>query len=151
MKKRPVPRFQFYFFSPKPRFYFCELLWFWKWRRFLNFYYPMKTISSRKSEVKSQVGHSQIRNELIETSPTSHRDLFFGVANSEVQLRAQSSLSGSAARLSQQKEDLTGREGRAAPLPEKNGGWRRAGRPSPSSAILTGAGPPRQHRASGHF
>ena len=97
IKKMPVPRFQLYFFSPKPRFYFCELLWFWKWRRFLNFY-PMKTISSRKSEVKSQVGHSQIRNELIEASPTSHRNLCFGVANSEIQLRAQNSLSGSAAR-----------------------------------------------------
>ena len=96
IKKMPVPRFQLYFFSPKPRFYFCELLWFWKWRRFLNFY-PMKTISSRKSEVKSQVGCSQIRNELIETSPTSHRNLCFRVANSEIQLRAQSSLSGSAA------------------------------------------------------
>jgi hypothetical protein len=45
---------------PKPRFYFCELLWFWKWRCFLNFY-PMKTISSRKSEVKSQVGHRTVR------------------------------------------------------------------------------------------
>ena len=92
-----VPHFQLYFFSPKPRFYFCELLWFWKWRRFLNFY-PMKTISSRKSEVESQVGYSQIRNELIETSPTSHRNLCFRVANSEIQLRAQNSLSGSAAR-----------------------------------------------------
>ena len=60
IKKMPVPRFQLYFFSPKPRFYFCELLWFWKWRRFLNFY-PMKTISSRKSEVKSQVGHRTVR------------------------------------------------------------------------------------------
>ena len=59
----------------------------------------MKTISSRKSEVKSQVGYSQIRNELIETSPTSHRNLCFRVANSEIQLRAQNSLSGSAARL----------------------------------------------------
>jgi hypothetical protein len=44
----------------------------------------MKTISSRKSEVKSQVGHSQIRSELIETSPTSHRNLCFRVANSEI-------------------------------------------------------------------
>ena len=52
-KKMSVPRFQFYFFSPKPRLYFCELLWFWKWRRFLNLY-PMKTISSRKSEAKSR-------------------------------------------------------------------------------------------------
>jgi hypothetical protein len=59
----------------------------------------MKTNSSRKSEVESQVGYSQIRNELIETSPTSHRNRCFGVANSEVQLRAQSSLSASAARL----------------------------------------------------
>ena len=97
-----VPHFQLYFFSPKPRFYFCELLWFWKWRRFLNFY-PMKTISSRKSEVESQVGYSQIRNELIETSPTSHRNLCFRVANSEIQLRAQNSLSGSAARLTGRK------------------------------------------------
>ena len=97
IKKMSVPHFQLYFFSPKPRFYFCELLWFWKWRRFLNFY-PMKTISSRKSEVKSQVGYSQIRNELTETSPTSHRNLCFRVANSEIQLRAQNSLSGSAAR-----------------------------------------------------
>ena len=97
IKKMSVPHFQLYFFSPKPRFYFCELLWFWKWRRFLNFY-PMKTISSRKSEVESQVGYSQIRNELIETSPTSHRNLCFRVANSEIQLRAQNSLSGSAAR-----------------------------------------------------
>jgi hypothetical protein len=24
IKKISVPRFQFYFFSPKPRFYFCE-------------------------------------------------------------------------------------------------------------------------------
>ena len=97
MKKMPVPRFQFYFFSPKLCFCFCELLWFWKWRRFLNFY-PMKTLLSRNSEVKSQVGYSQIRNELIEASPTSHRNLCFEVANSEVRLRAQSSLSGSAAR-----------------------------------------------------
>jgi hypothetical protein len=58
----------------------------------------MKTISSRKLEVKSQVGHSQIRNELIETSPTSHHNPCFGVANAEVLLRAQSSMSGSAAR-----------------------------------------------------
>ena len=98
MKKMPVPRFQFYFFSPKLCFCFCELLWFWKWRRFLNFY-PMKTLLSRNSEVKSQVGYSQIRNELIETSPTSHRNLCFEVANSEMRFRAQSSLSGSAARL----------------------------------------------------
>ena len=98
VNKMPVPRFQFYVFSLRPRFYFCELLWFWKWRRFPNFY-PMKTSSSRKSEVKSQVGYSQIRNELIETSPTSHRNLCFRVANSEIQLRAQSPLSGSAARL----------------------------------------------------
>jgi hypothetical protein len=81
----PVPRFQLYFFSPKPRFCFCELLWFWKWRPFLNFY-PMETILSRKS----QVGHSQIRNELIETSPTSHRNLCFRVANSEIQLTSSS-------------------------------------------------------------
>ena len=98
IKKISVPRFQLYFFSLKPRFCFCELLWFWKWRRFLNFY-PMKTKSSRKSEVKSQVGYSQIRNELIETSPTSHRNLCFRVANSEIQLRTQSPLSGSAALL----------------------------------------------------
>ena len=40
-----------------------------------------------------------VRDELIETSPTSHRNLFFRVANFEIQLRAQNSLSGSAARL----------------------------------------------------
>ena len=59
----------------------------------------MKTLLSRNSEVKSQVGYSQIRNELIETSPTSHRNLCFEVANSEMRFRAQSPLSGSAARL----------------------------------------------------
>jgi hypothetical protein len=98
IKKISVPRFQFYFFSPKPRFYFCELLWFWKWRRFLKFC-PIKTISSRKSEVKAKWGTTvRFGNELIETSPTSHRNLCFRVANSKVQLQSRSSLSGSAAR-----------------------------------------------------
>jgi hypothetical protein len=60
IKKMPMPRFQLYFFGPKPRFRFCELLWFWEWRRFLNCH-PTKTLPSRKSEVKSLVGHCQIR------------------------------------------------------------------------------------------
>jgi hypothetical protein len=55
---------------------------------------------------KKPSGYSQIRNELTETSPTSHHNPCFEVANSEVRLRAQSSLSGSAARPPKTKPGL---------------------------------------------
>ena len=142
IKKMSVPHFQLYFFSPKPRFCFCELLWFWKWRRFLNFY-PMKTISSRKSEVESQVGHSQIRNELIETSPTSHRNLCFRVANSEIQLRAQNSLSGSAAR--QRGEERQGTEGESR---TREGAGREGKRETEAREKIGSSNPHEFHRTS---
>jgi hypothetical protein len=55
----------------------------------------MKTISSRNPEAKAKpsgvagVGCSQIRNELTETSSTSHRNLCFRVANSNAVRRFQ--------------------------------------------------------------
>jgi hypothetical protein len=85
-----VPRFQFYFLALNCVFTSASCF---GSGNGVAFY-----ILSRKLEVKSQVGCSKIRNGRIERSPTSHHNLCFEVANSEVRLQASSSLSGPAAR-----------------------------------------------------